>query len=189
LIGVYAIVNTVNDRQYIGSSSRIFKRWNEHLKDLFNNSHGNKYLQKDFIKYGYCNFSFKIIDICTIEELSKLELRYIEQLDDGDYNVFGLKDVIKSKYSKVVHKKLFTERPLSIKHIQKVFNYILETKTGNISHGIRKISRGTKIIPGEAERIRNKLIELGYLKNDNRQTIILKENLNLKDFREDNDNE
>lgn len=34
IAGVYQIINTVNNKKYIGSSIDIYKRWNDHLKAL-----------------------------------------------------------------------------------------------------------------------------------------------------------
>lgn len=92
MVGIYQITNKHNNKKYIGKSENIFDRWNKQVIDLINNKHPNKYLQKDFNKYGHNGFSFEILDICTTEELGELELDYISKLNSSeDYNITGLK--------------------------------------------------------------------------------------------------
>lgn len=62
-MGTYKIVNTVNEKFYIGSSIHIEKRWREHTSLLNNNKHHNSYLQNSFNKYGIENIRFEIIDL------------------------------------------------------------------------------------------------------------------------------
>jgi len=59
--------------------------------DLINNRHCNKYMQSDFIKYGYSGFTFEILEICSEFEMNNLEKEYIRNLELGDYNIAGLK--------------------------------------------------------------------------------------------------
>lgn len=93
MTGIYQITNKYNSRKYIGKSIDLINRWHKHISDLINNKHPNKYLQKDFSKYGYNGLTFEILDICTIEEMNNLELDYISELDSNkDYNIIGLKN-------------------------------------------------------------------------------------------------
>lgn len=39
--GVYAIVNVVNNRQYIGAATRFGQRWWTHVRALRNGKHSN----------------------------------------------------------------------------------------------------------------------------------------------------
>lgn len=48
--GVYAIINIIDFKAYVGSSRNIRKRAREHLHELKNKSHSSKELQKDFDK-------------------------------------------------------------------------------------------------------------------------------------------
>nr|DAU06974.1 MAG TPA: intron associated endonuclease [Caudoviricetes sp.] len=50
--GVYAIVNLLNNKKYIGSSSSIRRRYRQHFNELSNDKHANPILQKAFNKYG-----------------------------------------------------------------------------------------------------------------------------------------
>lgn len=69
--GIYKILNTINNKFYIGSTNYLPSRKAQHFYHLRNNTHGNKHLQRSYNKYGIQNFQFIILeecDICNIEE-------------------------------------------------------------------------------------------------------------------------
>lgn len=74
---VYKITNQINNKCYIGSSTRVEKRWKEHRNAAFNpNSHHYNYpLYAAFRKYGIENFTFEVIkdDFSSLEEMSQYE--------------------------------------------------------------------------------------------------------------------
>lgn len=70
IIGVYLILNIINNKKYIGSSINIEHRKYEHFLKLKNNIHNNRYLQRAFNKYGEENFKFIIIEL--VENKDKL---------------------------------------------------------------------------------------------------------------------
>lgn len=79
LIGVYMILNTINNKYYVGSTkTKFITRFNHHKNLLISNKHGNKYLQRSFNKNGKENFIFKILEICSIEEIIAKEQYYID---------------------------------------------------------------------------------------------------------------
>ena len=47
--GVYAIHNTVNDKIYVGSSRNIQKRFSTHKRQLRDDIHHSRYLQRAMI--------------------------------------------------------------------------------------------------------------------------------------------
>ena len=59
---VYQIVNSANDKIYIGETTRGELRWKEHLKSLRGNYHPNHKLQADFDKFGEEVFTWSIIE-------------------------------------------------------------------------------------------------------------------------------
>lgn len=59
--GIYKITCIVNDRFYIGSSSDIALRYNEHMNALAQKKHHNYKLQKDFDLYGAYKFKLDLI--------------------------------------------------------------------------------------------------------------------------------
>jgi hypothetical protein len=60
--GVYAIRNTVNDYELIGSSMRMSRRWDVHLADLRRGIHRNVALQEAWNLYGETCFTFVVIE-------------------------------------------------------------------------------------------------------------------------------
>jgi len=72
MIGIYKIENKVNGKIYIGQSIHIERRFQEHCRDS-----STSLISKAIKKYGKDNFSFEIIEECSIEELNKLEEYYI----------------------------------------------------------------------------------------------------------------
>jgi len=85
MVGVYRIKNNVNEKCYYGSSKNIKKRWKVHLRQLRNKKHINTFLQNAWNKYGEDNFTFEIVEECTLEKLLIIEQTYIDEL--GDYNI------------------------------------------------------------------------------------------------------
>ena len=84
--GIYSIINTINNKMYIGSSKHLSKRKTRHFYDLRNNKHHNVILQRAFEKYGETSFTFEVIEYCSEEELFKLEQYYIDTLAP-EYNI------------------------------------------------------------------------------------------------------
>lgn len=71
--GIYAFLNLVNEKIYVGSAKDFYKRYHVHKSMLINNKHDNSYLQRAWNKYGKLNFLFVILEY--VEETSKLEER------------------------------------------------------------------------------------------------------------------
>lgn len=76
--GIYCIENLVNNKKYIGKSTNIEKRWNEHKRMLNKNCSDNDCLQKAWNKYGEDNFRFWIIEECDESLLNEREIYCIE---------------------------------------------------------------------------------------------------------------
>jgi len=88
------LVNTINNKQYIGSAKDFFIRINEHLK-YKNNS--NVAMQKAFVKYGIDKFKLYIYEYFTYESkiishksLTELETSYISKFDFNTLYNFSL---------------------------------------------------------------------------------------------------
>ena len=69
ICGIYMIKCVANDKTYIGSSNDVMRRLKTHKRELKNGSHNNLLLQREYIKYGEDNFTFKIIDQNLPEEM------------------------------------------------------------------------------------------------------------------------
>ena len=76
MIGIYKITNTINGKVYIGQAQDIEKRWKDHIKD---SEKGNQVIYRAMRKYGVENFSFEVVEECSIEELDEKEIYYIEE--------------------------------------------------------------------------------------------------------------
>jgi group I intron endonuclease len=87
-IGLYAVVNTINHKAYVGSSDNVERRLRHHK--CFIKNHNFRYYQgyaEDAIKYGVDAFEFKLLkQTDTIEEAKELETAFLECFIDGLYN-------------------------------------------------------------------------------------------------------
>ena len=84
--GIYCITNKINNKKYIGQSKNIYKRWKQHKNKIKSND--NNYLYNAIRLYGLENFSFEIIEECSIDELNEREIYYINYFDsyNNGYN-------------------------------------------------------------------------------------------------------
>lgn len=105
--GIYKITNSINNKCYIGMSTKLKDRIKRHLRKLVTNNHNNKYLSRAFNKYGVDNFEIEILEMfneITHSELLKLEIEYIQYYNSlkNGYNLLldnssHLKKLNKSK--------------------------------------------------------------------------------------------
>lgn len=85
--GVYAIVNSLDNKKYIGSTNGLRRRFRQHYAALIRNEHDNTHLQRAVNKYGIDKFFFIVLERCAniIDTLLLIEQKYIDEL--GDYNI------------------------------------------------------------------------------------------------------
>jgi group I intron endonuclease len=86
--GIYKILNKINNKVYIGSTTTIEKRWRDHKWHLNHNKHHNLHLQSSWNKYGAESFEFTILLECRIDDLLSHELSFILAHNSFD-NSFG----------------------------------------------------------------------------------------------------
>lgn len=85
--GIYAILNKINKKLYIGSAINLRIRKNDHLKLLRKNKHYNRYLQSTFNKHKEENFSFLILEYINYKfDLIKREQYYIDRYQSFNRN-------------------------------------------------------------------------------------------------------
>lgn len=90
--GIYAITNTINGKQYIGSAVNIRKRWNIHLHHLRHETHHSQHLQHAWNKYGEDAFTFTVLEIVSncedlvAREQWYIDARYAERMSH-EYNI------------------------------------------------------------------------------------------------------
>lgn len=85
MIGIYAIVNKINGKAYIGKSSDIEKRWAKHKinlsKDVRNEKQTNRHLFNAVKKHGIENFAFIVLetfDLLDDDLITDRELYYMD---------------------------------------------------------------------------------------------------------------
>lgn len=76
MIGIYKIENKINGKIYIGQSVHIERRWMEHCKPS-----ASSVISDAIKKYGKDNFTFEILEECSIEDLDAKEEKYIHKFD------------------------------------------------------------------------------------------------------------
>lgn len=94
--GIYCVLNKINGKIYIGSSSDIRRRHNVHKTKLNCNVHCNKHLQNSVNKYGINNFKFLVIESCEKDDLIKREQYWLDYTKCYDnkigYNIRTIAD-------------------------------------------------------------------------------------------------
>jgi len=79
--GIYKIINKINSRYYVGSSSNIYGskgRWKTHIYELNGGKHQNSQLQYAWNKYGKENFDWMLITEIPKENLLLEEQKYLD---------------------------------------------------------------------------------------------------------------
>lgn len=79
--GIYKIINSINNRFYIGCASNIRSRVSGHLYNLKRNIHPNIYLQRSWNKYGENAFKFEVVEFCEINVLHAREHYWVTTLN------------------------------------------------------------------------------------------------------------
>ena len=81
--GIYKITNLVNNKVYIGKTKDFYKRYFQYVSDVRNSSKAriNDYLLSSFIKYGFDNFKFEVVEFCNLDIISERELYWIQYFD------------------------------------------------------------------------------------------------------------
>ena len=87
MIAVYTITNNINNKQYVGISSNLKKRWYDHKKvDGWCPA-----LHNSMKKYGVENFTFRhIADAFTWNDACELEKKLIEEFNTKSPNGYNL---------------------------------------------------------------------------------------------------
>lgn len=78
--GVYMITCVPTGNAYIGSTSRMYRRWWEHKNTLKKNKSPCTILQRAWNKYGEDAFEFSILEECAREVKEDREQHYIDTL-------------------------------------------------------------------------------------------------------------
>ena len=170
MIGIYKITNLKNGKVYIGQSRQTEKRWQQHktkAKFLEEDKWYNQ-LYIDMYSLGIENFSFEVIEECTIEKLNEREeywIKYYNSQENG-YNITSggnctgklssndVKDII----------KLLQEKTLSVNDIAALYDVSGVT--------IRAINRGEEFYNSDIQypiRTYEDNVDIYILKNNKKR--------------------
>jgi group I intron endonuclease len=84
-IGIYCILNTANQKRYIGQSTDLYRRKSYHFTHLLHNTHRNHHLQSAFNHYGSSCFRWLILQTTSnLSNLDHLERLWIAQFKAND---------------------------------------------------------------------------------------------------------
>ena len=146
MIGIYKITNLINNKCYIGQSIDINRRFSSHKSYKLKNS--DYPLYQAFRKYGVENFSFEVIEECSIAALDEREIYWIDYFDSYYHgynqttggNSGNKNNVIKiSKEDIELIYYLLMYSPLSQKEIAEMFEVGQDT-ISEINHGKTRIN-------------------------------------------------
>jgi len=73
--------NTKSRKIYVGSSVNVSRRLTHHRCLLNKGRHWNKHLQASWNKYGSDSFQFEALEFCEVEDLLKMEQKWIDSLE------------------------------------------------------------------------------------------------------------
>lgn len=139
LSGIYRIINTQNNKSYVGSAVNLRVRLHRHLYELRKLIHPNKYLQRAFNKAAVDNFKVEILEI--FEYIEYKELLTIEKYYILKYNT------LKKGYNLMLDTSAhFKNLNVSEKHIKDNIKrdsksvYAIDIKTGEISYIFDSVS-------------------------------------------------
>ena len=77
--GIYKILNTTNNKLYIGSAVKVRRRIKEHKTALRRGNHHCKHLQNAWLKYGEEAFLFLVIEQVELPDLTIREQFYLNK--------------------------------------------------------------------------------------------------------------
>ena len=78
--GIYAIHSKRSGKSYIGSTTDFDRRKQEHFIDLAFGRHSSHLLQAEYDRYGKANLQFKVVEVCTPDQLEERERFHITKV-------------------------------------------------------------------------------------------------------------
>lgn len=128
-IGVYAWVNKINNKVYVGSGDPLYTRLSDYYQPWYLTSRTNLYVIRAFNKYTMANFSLYILEYTDSESLIACEQNWIN-LIDPEYNTNP--NAGSTKGYKHTDQALEKIRKLSLgrTHTEEVKNLMSENRKG-----------------------------------------------------------
>lgn len=135
--GVYAIVNKINNKFYVGSAAGkygFYNRWKNHIsvlngkqtdKDGKVKEHHSIYLQRAWNKYGAENFEFRVLEFVEPEHCIEVEQIYLDAsnhsyLYNASKNADNCLGVVRSKETRLKISEFHKGKPKSEEHKQRM---------------------------------------------------------------------
>lgn len=160
--GIYAVINKVNGKVYIGKTKNFKRRFYQYEYDYRNQrvEHINNYLLASMNKHGFDNFEFKVVEYCSVEMCKERELFWmIEYQSLNKEKGYNLRSDSSSG--------MITHPDTSIKISNRLK---LEWENGSRdSHGDKlkeSWSRGDRDKSEQSERMSKNLTKYDYIVND-----------------------
>lgn len=139
LCGIYALVNTITQEQYVGSSLDIADRFLEHKALLRRGKHHAQRLQEAWNYYGEEAFQFIILEeVANIEQLAAFEQTYLDERQPS-YNSVPFANH---------HLTLPPIPPERLQQALCFFYSLCETVVNPLFHGLREAIVCGVVVPG-----------------------------------------
>lgn len=123
MTGIYKIVNSIDNKIYVGSAKCIYSRFRVHKNLLKKGKHFNTHLQSAVNKYGLENFNFEIMEIIEVGKnndykgfLQEREEHYIS-INNANDNRYGYNRRIKCETNLGIKFSEETRQKLSQSHM------------------------------------------------------------------------
>lgn len=160
LSGIYVIINTLNNKIYIGSTNNLYGRLKCHFNKLASNKHVSPHLQNSYNKYGKNNFSYLILEYCGIDLLEQREQFYCNLLKP-EYNIRPVARNNKGIPLSEAHKKKLSlahkGKKKSPEHIEKLRKLKLGSKLSEeAKKKIALKSKGRKMPESHVQMLKNR---------------------------------
>jgi group I intron endonuclease len=165
-IGIYQIVNKINQKKYIGSSIRLLGRKKRHFSELNCNIHHSQALQRAYNKYGKDNFNFFILEYCEDEKLLEREQYYLDNLKP-EYNICKIAGNclgIKQSKESIDKRNISLQKYWEVEGLKRPYSKQNKTKKKELNFQIKEQQnvRNLKIVKDLKSGIRQDVIAKKY---------------------------
>ena len=127
--GIYMLYCSTDEKCYIGQARIPRRRLKRHRTELNCNVHCNIHMQRAYNKHGKQTFMFVLIENCPLDDLSKREAHYLNELEKD--LVFNQRSIMEdehswrgnpchTKESKEKLSKAHTGKTLSKEHVEQM---------------------------------------------------------------------
>lgn len=189
MIGIYRIINKLNNKSYTGQSVHCGKRLDEHSK-------GTQLIDEIIQIEGIENFNFEILKEVERNELNYWEdyfiIKFGTMFPDGYNKRWNCNKETRKEIEKIIAKTEQEDEEQEIEqkeltgnlfkiYIGLFYHSICKGKTYSIVKNIEKISRMTQVSKNTLKKFLSELEELKIIKEDNKK-IIIKNLTEITDF-------